>query len=209
MMRRTALSVALGALLVLRAHAQNPQSFRVEASIIDVDASVTDEQGTTNVPIQPLLSAQAVLVAKDATTERNKALVRRWIEEGFNKQNLTVVDELFAERFAVNGQVIGREGLKKSMARHLGAFPDLHVTIDDIVAEGSKVGIWYTVEGTHRGDFEAIPPTGKQVKWFGFDLLTIEGGKIAEGRFVSDLLGLLRQLGAIVSPPQTPEGARP
>jgi steroid delta-isomerase-like uncharacterized protein len=144
-------------------------------------------------------------LVRDTPTERNKALVRRWIEEGFNKRKLMVVDQLFAERFAVNGNVIGRDGLKQSMTRHFGGFPDLHVTVDDIVAEGEKVGIWYTVEGTHRGEFEGIVPTGKQVKWFGFDLLTIEAGKISEGRFVSDLLGLLRQLGATVSPPRTPD----
>ena len=152
--------------------------------------------------------AQTDPVVRDAPTERNKALVRRWIEEGFNKGSLTVVDELFAERFAVNGHVIGREGLKQSMTRHLRGFPDLHVTIDEIIGEGSKVGIWYTVEGTHRGEFEAIPATDKQVKWFGFDLLSIENGKIAEGRFVSDLFGLLKQLGATVSPTRPPGGAR-
>ena len=146
---------------------------------------------------------------RDDPTERNKALVRRWIEEGFNKRSLIVVDELFAERFAVNGHVIGRDGLKQSMSRHFAGFPDLHVTIDDIVAEGSKVGMWYTVEGTHRGEFEAIAPTGKRVKWSGFDLLSIEGGRISEARFVSDFLGLLTQLGATISLPRVPEGARP
>ena len=135
-------------------------------------------------------------------SERNRALVWRWIEEGFNQQDMTVVDELFSERFTVNGQVIGRDGLKANMTRHLIGFPDLHVTIDDIVAEGSKVGIWYTVEGTHRGEFEGISPTYKEVKWSGFDLMTLQGGRITEGRFLSDLLGLLRQLGATVSVPR-------
>src|SRR5262245_54224490 len=83
-----------------------------------------------------------------AQTERNRAYVVRWIEEGFNQRNLSVVDELFAEQFAVNGQVVGRDGLKASMSQHLVGFPDLRVTIDDAVAEGNKVGIWYTVEGT-------------------------------------------------------------
>src|SRR5262245_46777501 len=153
--------------------------------------------------------AQTAPAVRDAPTERNKALVRRWIEEGFNKGTRIVVVELFAERFTVNGQVVGRDGLKQSMARHLRGFPDLHVTIDEIIAEGTKVGVWYTVEGTHHGEFEAIPATGKQVKWSGFDLLSIENGKISEGRFVSDLFGLLRQLGATLSPPRVPEGARP
>ena len=150
--------------------------------------------------------ALAVLVLPASTAhapaERNKALVRRWIEEGFNNRSVKIVDELFGERFAVNGHVVGREGLKQSMNRHLAGFPDLHVTIDDIVAEGSKVGLWYTVEGTHRGEFEGVAPTGKQVKWLGVDLLSIEGGQISEGRFISDSLGLLRQLGATVSSPK-------
>jgi steroid delta-isomerase-like uncharacterized protein len=146
---------------------------------------------------------------RDTPTEHNKALVRRWIDEGFNRQSLTVVDELFAERVAVNGQVIGRDGLKQSMRRHLGGFPDLHVTIDDILAEGDKVGIWYTVQGTHQGEFEAIPPTGNRVSWVGFDLFSFEGGKISEARFLSDIHGLLAQLGATLSPPHTPTRARP
>jgi steroid delta-isomerase-like uncharacterized protein len=138
-------------------------------------------------------------------TAPNKALVRRWIEEGFNERSLAVVDEIFAERFAVNGSVVGREGLKQSMSRHVAAFPDLHVVIDEIVAEDGKVGLWYTVEGTHRGEFEGIKPTGKRVKWSGVDLMSIESGRISEGRFVSDLMGLLRQLGATLAPPA--EGA--
>lgn len=131
--------------------------------------------------------------------EQNKALVRRWIEEGFNKRNLKVVDEIFVEDFVVNGQRIGRAGLKQSMSRHFTAFPDLQVTITEILAEGDKVVIWYTVQGTQRGEFEGIRPTGRQVNWFGSDLLRVEGGKIVEGRFLYDSLGLLRQLGATLS----------
>ena len=132
----------------------------------------------------------------EGVSVENKAFVHRWIEEGFNKQNLLVVDELFAEQFSVNGQTIGRDGLKTSMSRHLTGFPDLYVTIDDTIAEGNKVGIWYTVEGTHRGDFEGIPATGNHVKWSGFDLLTVEDGKISEARFISDFFGLMTQLDA-------------
>ena len=143
----------------------------------------------------------APAAAEHAGVERNKAVARRWIEEGFNNRKLSVVDELFQEEFVVNGHAIGCDGLKQSMGRHLRGFPDLHVRIDDVVAEGNRVGIWYTVEGTHRGEFEGIQPTHKKVTWVGFDLLTIEDGRISEGRFVSDLLGLLKQLGATVSSP--------
>lgn len=144
-------------------------------------------------------------VVNDSTTEHNKSLARRWIEHGFNERNLDVVDELFAADFAVNGQVVGVTGLKESMRRHINGFPDLHVTIDTVIAEGNSVGIWYSAEGTHRGEFEAIPPTGKRVKWSGFDLLTIEVGRISAARFLSDHLGLLTQLGATLTLPHQPD----
>jgi steroid delta-isomerase-like uncharacterized protein len=147
--------------------------------------------------------------AGDAIAERNKTLVRRWIDEGFNRRSLAVVDELVAERFTVNGRVVGRDGLKQSMSRHLAGFSDLRVTIDEILAEGPKVGIWYTVEGTHTGVFEAIPPTGARVKWEGFDLFTIQDGKIAHARFLSDVHGLLTQLGAVLSVPEGPARRQP
>jgi steroid delta-isomerase-like uncharacterized protein len=145
--------------------------------------------------------AQSQQRSGTVSLEQNKALVRRWIEEGFNKKGVKVVDELFSEDFVVNGRKIGREGLKQSMNRHLTAFPDLHVVIAEIIAEGDKVVIWYTVQGTQKGEFDGVPPTGKQVNWFGADLLRIAGGRIVEGRFVDDSLGRLRQLGATVSPP--------
>jgi steroid delta-isomerase-like uncharacterized protein len=112
-----------------------------------------------------------------------------------------VLDELFVEDFIVNGKKIGREGLRQSMSRRFAAFPDLYVAIADIIAEGDKVGIWYTARGTQRGVFEQVPPTGKVVSWFGVDLLRVADGKIVEGYFVDDSLGLMRQLGATLSPP--------
>ena len=72
----------------------------------------------------------------------------------------------------------------------------------DARTDRNKALVRRTVEGTHRGEFEGIPPTHKPVKWFGFDLLSLEGDRISEGRFVSDSLGLLRQLGATVSSPR-------
>jgi steroid delta-isomerase-like uncharacterized protein len=132
--------------------------------------------------------------------EQNKVVVRRWIEEGFNKKDLNAVDELFAEDFLVNGRKIRRAGLKQSMSRRFTAFPDLHVTITELLAEGDKVVIWYTAQGTQRGEFEGIRPTGKPVSWIGADLLRVENGKIVEAHFLDDSLGLMRQLGVTLSP---------
>ena len=63
------------------------------------------------------------------------------------------------------------------------------------------MAIWYTVQGTHTGEFEGLRPTGKEVRWIGADLFRVVNGKIVECRFVDDSLGLLRQLGATVSQP--------
>ena len=68
--------------------------------------------------------------------------------------------------------------------------------LDDSIAEGDKVAIWYTAEGTHRGEFAGIPATGMHVRWSGVDLLTLEQGKITQARFLSDLFGLISQLSA-------------
>lgn len=154
--------------------------------------------------LQPAVRAQSQMASRQKEMEQqNKALVRRWIEEGFNRKDLRVVDEIFAETLSINGTVIGRENLRQSMRLRFNAFPDLRVTIEEIIAEGDKVGIWYTARGTHKGDFGGISPTGRQVNWFGFDLLRVESGKIAQGRFIDDSLGLMRQLGATLSPPRT------
>lgn len=70
---------------------------------------------------------------------------------------------------------------------------------------GDKVAIWYTAEGTQRGEFDGVLPTGRRVSWTGVDLLRIDGGKIGEARFLSDALGLLRQLGAAPPAPPNPK----
>lgn len=125
--------------------------------------------------------------ASNAQIEHNKTLVRRWFAAGFNERVLTVVDDVFADSVLVNGIVISRDGLKQSMSRHFAGFPDLHVTIDAVVAEGNSVGIWYTADGTHQGTFDSVAPTGKHLKWAGVDRLTFQQGKISEAIFLSEL----------------------
>ena len=148
-----------------------------------------------------IAAAQSREAPTPAVAAQNKAVVRRWIEDGFNKKVMTVVDALFAESVIINGSAVPRAGVKQNMSRHITAFPDLRVTIEEIVAEGNNVGIWYVVEATQKGEFEGIPATGKQVKWSGCDLLRLENGRIVEARFLSDSLGLMRQLGATLSLP--------
>ena len=150
---------------------------------------------------QSMPAAKPAQTAAKTSQEEYKTLVRRWFEQGFNNKDLTVVDALFIPEVIVNAQRIGRVGLKQSMSRFITAFPNLRVTITEVVAEGDKVVIWYTAQGTQTGEFEGIRATGKQVRWYGADLFWVEKGKIVECRFVDDSLGLFRQLGATLSPP--------
>jgi predicted ester cyclase len=133
----------------------------------------------------------------DDTLERHKAMARRWIEEGFNRKDLAVVDEIFADSVVVNGQRIGRQGLKRRMSQRFAAFPDLHVALTATVAERDEITIWYTARGTQQGDFGAVRATGRTATWTGSDLLRFEGNTIVAAHFLDDSLGLMRQLGAV------------
>jgi steroid delta-isomerase-like uncharacterized protein len=138
------------------------------------------------------------------TTEESRATVRRFIEEFKNKANHDIVDELFAPNFVHHFQdpriPRGREGFKmlgKSVAM---AFPDVHVEIEDLVAEGETVVERNTVTATHKGEFNGIPATGRKVTWTEIDLYKLQDGKVTELWPEIDFLGLLTQLGAIPGP---------
>ena len=137
-------------------------------------------------------------------TEDNKALMRRFIEEVFNKRNLAAIDELIAPNHidhaaAAVGLPVGPEGSRQAIGMMLTAFPDMHVTIEDMIAEGDKVVFRMTLRGPQQGAFGSIPPTGKQVAVSTIDIVRIEGGKIAEEWGIDDMLGMLQQLGVVPS----------
>jgi steroid delta-isomerase-like uncharacterized protein len=138
------------------------------------------------------------------STEENKTLLRRYIEEVFNKGNIAAADEVLAPNFVHHSLPKGvppdREGLKRFVTVLLSAFPDFHITIEDLVAEGDRVAARFTWRGTHKGEFIGIPPTGKPVTVVEHCLHRVEGGKIAESWVELDQLGMMQQLG-IVPPP--------
>ena len=135
------------------------------------------------------------------STEENKAIVRRWMEECYNQGNLAVADELIAPDYvnhsAPLGQVPGVEGEKQYATMIRSAYPDFHVAIEDQIAEGDKVVTRYTVRGTHEGEFMGIPPTDKQITVTGVHIHRIAGGKVVEGWSEFDQLGALQQLGVV------------
>lgn len=140
------------------------------------------------------------------STEDNKALVRRFYEEIFNRGNMAVVDELCTANYLFHdptGPVQGPEGFKQFATMYRTAFPDLHITIDDAIAEGDKVVARTTGRGTHKGELMGIPPTGKQIAVSGMTISRIVNGKAEETWANYDALGMLQQLGVVPAPGQT------
>ena len=80
------------------------------------------------------------------------------------------------------------------------AFPDAHITVDDSISERDLVASRWTITGTHRGDFQGVPPTGRRITIKGVDFSRVVDGKIAEHWAQFDLMGLMQQIGAIPTP---------
>ena len=102
--------------------------------------------------------------------------------------------------------VTGSAALKHVWQVLLRAFPDLHVAVEDVIAEGDKVVARNTVTGTHRGEYRGVPPTGRPVRYDEIFILRFADGKVAEIWGVVDLAAQLRQLGMI--PVRPPSGDR-
>ena len=139
------------------------------------------------------------------STEQNKALFRRLMEEVFDRGNISLNDELFAPDFVEHEELppgipAGSEGVKQLSTMFRSAFPDFKATIDDMIAEGDKVVIRQTWSGTHRGEFMGIPPSGKSVSFGVYDTIRIAGGKVVEHWGQMDTMGMMQQLGAIPTP---------
>jgi len=137
--------------------------------------------------------------------EDNKVAVKRFLEEVFNKRNPAYVDASCAPTIIHHGLtpgLTGIEGTKRAAGMYLAAFPDLHFTFEDLIAEGDKVVVRWTSRGTQQGDLMGIPPTGKQFSTTGIEIYRFEDSKIVEHWLESDALGMLQQLGAVPTPGQ-------
>jgi steroid delta-isomerase-like uncharacterized protein len=135
-------------------------------------------------------------------SDTNKNVLRRSFEEVWNKGNLQVADELFTPNYADHDPSTpdlgrGPESEKKRATLYRTAFPDLRLTIEDIIAEGETVMARWSCRGTHKGDLSGIAPTGKQVTITGVSIARFANGKMAEGWANWDALGLMQQLGVV------------
>jgi steroid delta-isomerase-like uncharacterized protein len=139
-------------------------------------------------------------------SEENKAIVRRGVE-AFNEGNVDAVDELVTDSYVRHDpnspEVRGPEEEKQLIAMYRSAFPDLHFTIEDMIAEGDKVVIRVGISATHKGELFGIPPTENRLTLTGTEIYRLVDGKIDEQWVIVDTLGMMQQLGAIPAPGQS------
>jgi predicted ester cyclase len=142
------------------------------------------------------------------SVEDNKTVVRRYFAGAYADEGEALVDELLAPdyvgRFPPNPDVVGQEAVKQFNRETRRAFPDLELTLDELLAEGDKVVVRWTMSGTHLGEMRGgIAPTGKPFTVTGTTTNRVASGKIAEAWGNIDLLGLMLQLGLVTPPRQT------
>ena len=141
------------------------------------------------------------------SAEAARALFQRYFDDGTNTGDLGVVDEVFAEDYRhfdpanpdPNG-VVGREGVREHITTLRNAFPDVAFHVEDMIAEDDKIVVRWHATLTHTGDYFGIPPTGKSATITGMNTWHLAGGKAVEGWVNRDDLGLLQQLGIILTP---------
>jgi steroid delta-isomerase-like uncharacterized protein len=141
------------------------------------------------------------------TVEMNKANARRFIDEVVNRGNVAVIDELASPNYVDHttppGMPGGAEGQKAFVTMFRAAFPDLHYTIDDTIAEGDRLVQRNTAHGTMKGDFMGMPASGKEATWSEIHIVRFDDdGKALEHWGVVDQLGMLAQLGFAQAPGQ-------
>lgn len=140
----------------------------------------------------------------------NKALVHRWFEEVWNQGREKTIDELLGANIVAFGlgeggtQVRGPAEFKTFFRNLKNAFPDLHITIEDTIAERDEVAVRILIEGTHQGEGLGIPATGRRFRVSGICVIQLKDGKLVVGWNSWDQLGLLQQLGAVPAPKEDP-----
>jgi steroid delta-isomerase-like uncharacterized protein len=137
-------------------------------------------------------------------SEENKAIVRRWFEEVWNKGRSDAIDEMFAADGIAHGlsddpaaPLRGPAGFRVLHEQFRGAFPDIEVNVEDVIAEGDKVAARCSVRGTHAGDHLGVAASKAPVEFTGIAIVRIKEGKIVEAWNNFDFLKMNKQIGAI------------
>lgn len=128
------------------------------------------------------------------------SLARRWFEEVWNRKNVGAISEMLAADGIVHGlgedgrDLPGPEGFRLFHEKFVGAFPDIRITVNDVVAEGERCAVRFTCEGTHRGGQLGLPPTNRRVRFTAMAFMRVRNGQIVEGWNEIDGVGLMQQL---------------
>jgi steroid delta-isomerase-like uncharacterized protein len=133
---------------------------------------------------------------------RNKAVMRRVFEEAINKENISIISNIISPEYVGHnplGDLKGMEGFKQLVVNVRTTFPDYTVSIEDMVAEGEKVAAVINIQGTFKGEFMGMAPTGKQLNIREAVFMRFAGGKVVEDTRFTDTLTFCQQLG--VKPP--------
>jgi steroid delta-isomerase-like uncharacterized protein len=130
----------------------------------------------------------------------HKLLFGRLYQTVWNERRLEYIDQVIAESHALGdptvlGRGVGPAAYRRQLERFLVGLPDLKLKIDDTVSEGEKLVVFWTMTGTHRGEFLGVPPTNKRVAFSGITINLIAEGKILESTVIWDGLGLMKQFG--------------
>ena len=144
------------------------------------------------------LVAVALAASTDPVTDDNKALARRYVEEIVNQNKSEVADEIIASEYVYHGrgpEGKGPEVVKEFVDMYRVAFPDIQLTIEDMIAEGDRVAVRLNATGTNTGPLGDTPPTGKPVNLAAIFIIRVAEGKVVEEWEVVDELGMMEQLG--------------
>lgn len=130
----------------------------------------------------------------------HKLLFGRLYHSVWNERRLEYIDQVIAETHAlgdptVSGRGVGPSAYRRQVERFFTGLPDLEFIVDDTVSEGEKLVVYWTINGTHRGEFLGVPPTNKRVSFTGITINQIANGKILESTVIWDGLGLMKQFG--------------
>jgi len=120
-------------------------------------------------------------------SEQNKEIVRNYYAEVLNGRDLDAVDKYFADERMV-------EGVRRGCFSYFTAFPDLHVSLDELMAEGDRVFLRSTMTGTHDGEYKGIPPTGRHIAAESAEVFQVDDGKFVGYWCLANVAGIMRQL---------------